>query len=58
MKNVKNRILENPTNFAIVLISLIAFVIGIYAIGFWLSLLIVSIIDILCFFHAVINWLS
>lgn len=53
MKNVKNRILENPTNFAIVLISLIAFVIGIYAIGFWFSLLIVGIIDILCFFKPI-----
>ena len=53
MKNVKNRILENPTNFAIVLISLIAFVIGIYAIGFWISLLIVGIIDILCFFKPI-----
>lgn len=53
MKNVKNRILENPTNFAIILISLIAFVIGIYAIGFWPSLLIVGVIDVLCFFKPI-----
>lgn len=53
MKNVKNRILENPTNFAIILISLIAFVIGIYAIGFLPSLLIVGVIDILCFFKPI-----
>lgn len=53
MKNMKNRILENPTNFAIVLISLIAFVIGIYAIGFWLSLLIIGVINIICFFKPI-----
>ena len=53
MKDVKNRILENPTNFAIILISLVAFVIGIYAIGFWLSLLIVGIINIICFYKPI-----
>ena len=53
MKNMKNRILDNPTNFAIILISLVAFVIGIYAIGFWLSILIVGIINVICFFKPI-----
>ena len=53
MKKVKNRILENPTNFAIILISLLAFVIGIYAIGLLWSILIVGLINFICFFKAI-----
>ncbi len=53
MKNVKNRILENPTNFAIILVSLLAFVIGIYAIGLLWSLLIIGTIDFICFFKPI-----
>lgn len=53
MKNVKNRIVENPTNAAIILISVIAFVIGVYAIGFWFSILIVGILDIICFWKPI-----
>lgn len=53
MKNVKNRILENPTNSAIIFISVIAFIIGIYAIGFGWSLLIIGIINLICFFKPI-----
>lgn len=53
MKNFKNRIIENPTNTVIIFISVIAFIIGVYAIGFWWSLLIVSILDIICFWKTI-----
>lgn len=58
MKKVKNRIVENPTNSAIMLISVIAFVIGINAIGFWISLLIVGILNIVCFWKQIKKTIS
>lgn len=53
MKKIKNRILENPTNTAIIFISIVAFIIGTYAIGFVLSLLIVSLLNIVCFWKPI-----
>ena len=53
MKNAKNRIVENPTNTIIVVVSIAAFIIGIYAVGFWLSLICVGGLNAICFWKQI-----
>lgn len=53
MKKMKKGILNNPTNVAILIISAIAFIVGIFAIGFLWSFLLVGTIDVICFFPAI-----
>jgi Membrane carboxypeptidase (penicillin-binding protein) len=57
MRNIKNRILENPTNAAIILISVIAFIVGVYALNIWISLLIVGLLNLICFWKPIIKLL-
>lgn len=53
----KNRILENPTTFAVILISLLCLIIGSFAVNFWITLIIIGLLDILYFRKNIIRGL-
>lgn len=57
-KEIKRFIIKNQMNLMIALISLAAFIIGIFAIGFLKSFLIVGIIDILLFAPNILNFMK
>lgn len=57
-KELKRFIVRNQMNLMIIAISIVAFIIGIFAIGFLKSFLIIGIIDLLLFAPSILNMIK
>ncbi len=57
-KELKRFIIRNQMNLMIIAISMVAFIIGIFAIGFFKSFLVIGIIDLLLFAPNILNMIK